>query len=96
MTAHALASPQDLGRLAAFAAAGLALGMASLALLRRNVSDYLAGGLWRSLASHLLRLAVLAVVLVWAARQGPGPLLAMAGGLVLARPLGVRVWGRAP
>lgn len=86
----------EIARLAAFGLAGLLIGAASLAALRANVSAYLDGRAWRSLAAHLGRLAVLAAVLVWTARQGAGPLLALAGGLVLARPIAVRLMGRAP
>lgn len=87
---------EPMARLAAFALAGLVLGGASLAVLRLNVSLYVRGGLWRPIASHLARLAVLGAILIWTARQGPGPLLAVAAGLVLARPIALRVLAKAP
>jgi hypothetical protein len=86
----------EMARLAAFGLAGLLLGAASLAALRRNVADYLGGRAWRSIGAHVARLAILAAILVWTARQGAGPLLALAAGLVLARPIALRVMGRAP
>ena len=81
-------------QLAAFALAGLALGGASFAALRLNTALYVAGHLWRSLAMHLARLTLVGAGLVAAALQGAGPLLAGAGGLVLARWIAVRLWGR--
>lgn len=86
----------EVTRLAAFGLAGLLLGAASLAALRLNVADYLVGRAWRPIATHLARLAILAAILVWTARQGAGPLLALAAGLVLARPIAVRLTRRAP
>lgn len=85
----------EIERLAAFGAAGLALGGASLASLRLNTNLYLGGDLWRPIGLHLARLTVLTVVLVWTARQGAGPLIALAAGLVTARPLAVRLLARA-
>jgi len=87
-------TPIAIARLAAFGLAGLVLGGASLAVLRWNVAQYLHGGPSRAVAAHLARLAVVAGVLVWAARQGAGPLLCMAGGVVIARPIAVRIVGR--
>jgi hypothetical protein len=89
-------SAGDIGRLAAFGLAGLALGAVSLAALRLNVSSYVRGDLWRPIGWHLARLAALAALLIWTARQGAGPLLALAAGIVLARPIVLRVMGRAP
>ncbi|QUD89536.1 N-ATPase subunit AtpR [Phenylobacterium montanum] len=82
--------------LAMFGLAGLALGAASLTALRVNTSLYISGPLWRPLGLHAARLAIVAAVLVWAARQGPGPLIAIAAGLVLARPIAIRALGRTP
>lgn len=81
-------------RLAALFLGGVALGGVSLAVLKWNVAQYLRGGPWAALAAHLARLAILAGVLVWAGRQGAGPLLCIAAGLVVARPIAVRVLGR--
>jgi len=80
-------------RLIGFGLAGLMLGAASLALLRWTVALYVRGGSWKPAAAHLARLAILAAVLVWAARVGAGPLLALAGGLVASRPIAVRMFG---
>jgi hypothetical protein len=85
----------DAQQIAAFALAGLILGGASLAALRLNAALYVAGDVWRSLALHLARLALVAAGLVVAARQGAAPLLAGAGGLVAARLIAVRLVGRA-
>ena len=87
-------TPGEIMRLAAFGLAGLGLGGASLLALRANVASYLTGSPWRPLAAHLERLAIIAGVLIWTARQGAGPLLCLAAGLVLARPIAVRVLGR--
>lgn len=43
------------------------------------------GGVLLVLACHLGRFALLTGALVWAARQGPWPLLAVACGIALAR-----------
>jgi hypothetical protein len=86
----------EITRLAGFGLAGLALGGMSLAALRLNVSHYLRGAVWGPIGAHLARLAALAAVLTWTAHQGAGPLLALAGGLVLARPIAVRLIGTAP
>lgn len=84
----------EAGRLVAFALVGLVVGGASFAALRLNTALYVAGDLWRSLALHLTRLALVGAGLLAAALQGAGPLLAGAGGLVAARWIAVRVWGR--
>jgi hypothetical protein len=81
-------------QIGAFALAGLALGGLSFAALRLNTELYVAGGLWRSLILHVARLGALAAGLVLAAQQGAGPLLAGAGGLVLARWIAVRALGK--
>ncbi|MBB3892965.1 hypothetical protein GGQ61_003703 [Phenylobacterium haematophilum] len=84
----------EIGRLAIFGVAGLALGGASLASLRFNTRLYMSGDLWRPIGLHIVRLAVLAAVLIWAAHAGAGPLIAIAAGLVLARPLTLRLLAR--
>lgn len=81
--------------LALYGLAGLALGAASLTALRFNTALYLSGRLWGSLGLHTARLVIVAGLLVWAARQGAGPLVAIAAGLVLARPIAIRTLGRA-
>lgn len=84
----------EIVRLALFGLAGLILGGASMASLRLNTDLYVRGGFWRPIGLHFARLAIMAGVLVWTAFQGSGPLLAVAGGLVLARPIAVRMLGR--
>ena len=84
----------EVEQLAVFCAAGLTLGGASLASLRFNSSLYLSGDLWQPIGLHLARLTVLAVALVWTAHEGAGPLIAGAAGLVLARPLAMRLLAR--
>jgi hypothetical protein len=85
----------EIGRLAAFGLAGLVLGGASMASLRLNTDLYVGGGLWRPIGLHVARLSIMAGVLVWTAFQGAGPLIAVAAGLVLARPIAVRMLGKA-
>jgi hypothetical protein len=82
-------------RLAAFGLAGLLLGAASLGSLRLNTDLYLGGRVWRPIGLHLARLAIVAGALLWTAFQGAGPLIAVAAGLVAARPIAVRMLGRA-
>ncbi|MEI9963905.1 MAG: F0F1 ATP synthase subunit A [Caulobacteraceae bacterium] len=65
-------TPIETARLAAFALTGFALGAASFASLRLNTDLYLRGGLWRPIALHAARLAVLAGALVFAAPPGCG------------------------
>ena len=84
----------EIGRLAAFGLAGLLLGGASMASLRLNTDLYVGGRVWAPIGLHLARLSIVAGVLVWTALQGAGPLLAVAGGLVLARPFAVQMLGR--
>ena len=84
----------DIERLAAFGLAGLILGGASMASLRLNTNLYVGAGLWRPISLHFARLSVMVGALVWTASQGAGPLLAVAAGLVLARPIAVRMLGR--
>jgi hypothetical protein len=84
----------ELERLAAFGLAGLVLGAASMASLRLNTDLYVGGGLWRPIGLHFARLSIMAGILVWTAFQGAGPLLCVAAGLVLARPIAVQTLGR--
>jgi len=80
-------TPGEIVRLLIFALAGFVLGGASYAMLKLNTVLYLGGGPWRSAVLHIARLAILVAILVWAARRGAGPLLALAAGLVAARPV---------
>lgn len=84
----------EIDHLIAFGLAGFLIGGASLAALRLNASLYLGGGLWWPIGLHLARLAIVAGALVWMVQQGPAPLISGAAGLVLARPIAVRVFGR--
>lgn len=78
-------------RLVIFGLTGLVLGGASLGSLRLNTNLYLAGGLWRPIVLHLARLAIVFSTLAWTAQQGAGPLIAAAAGLVIARPIAMRL-----
>jgi F1F0 ATPase subunit 2 len=84
----------EAAHLAVFTVSGFAVGAASFASLKLNTDLYLGGRLWRPIAFHLLRLAIVAAALAFAAFQGAGPLLAAAAGLVIARPVTVRLLGR--
>ena len=71
--------------------AGLAVGAAHFALLRRNTLLFLdAGGFLRALVVQALRIAAVAAALTFAAWHGALPLLLAALGVVIARPLIVR------
>ncbi len=88
-------SQHEVLQLAAFALGGLLLGAASFASLRLNTSFYLAGPVWRPICLHVVRLVLVAGALFWTAHFGAGPLLAAGAGVVAARPLAVRFFGRA-
>lgn len=65
---------------------GVLLGLVFFQSLWWITLRLLGGGSARlMLACHLGRFALLGGALVWAARQGIGPLLAMAAGITLAR-----------
>lgn len=89
-------TPDEVLRLGAYALAGFILGAASFAILRMNTRLYVASPGWWPASMHLLRLIVVAAALFLASRQGAGPLLAVAGGFVAARPLMVRLLGSHP
>jgi F1F0 ATPase subunit 2 len=70
---------------------GLALGVAYFTALRWNVRLYLTpGGRAAGIALHVGRLAAVTAVLWLAARAGAAPLLAVALGIVVSRPLAIR------
>lgn len=70
---------------------GIALGVAYFTALRWNVQLYLiAGRRGAGIALHVARLAAVVAALWLASRAGAGPLLAMAGGLLIARPIVTR------
>jgi hypothetical protein len=75
---------------------GLAGGTAHFALLRWNTRLYLGGGLGRALGVQALRMLVTAVLLAFAAWHGAMPLLLAAIGVLLARPLVLRLLASAP
>lgn len=73
-----------------FLLAGIALGGAHFASLARVVTLYGAGARSSALLVQLARLLVLAVALILAAHEGALPLLAVALGILVARPLVTR------
>ncbi|SET31070.1 N-ATPase subunit AtpR [Oceanicella actignis] len=75
---------------AAFAAAGAALGMVYLALLRRATPAAGAAGPMRAAALALGRLTLAGAAFWLAAQRGAGPLLALFAGFLLARRLRMR------
>ncbi|SDL24486.1 ATP synthase subunit I [Aliiruegeria lutimaris] len=94
---HTLATLPPLALAALGFAAGLALGFAHFASLRRIVTLYLSGAApARALALQLVRFAVLVAALAALARIGATPLLAGALGLLAARTVVLRrTCGRA-
>jgi hypothetical protein len=77
--------------------AGLGLGAAHFALLRRNALLYLdAGGFMRALGLQALRIGGIAAGLTFAAWHGALPLLLAALGVMIARPLMLRAAMAAP
>jgi len=78
-----------------FAAAGLAAGLAHFHMVALTARAVTAGNLARSLAATAGRFALTGPVLVVAALQGAGPLLAAAAGLLAGRRLVMRREGRS-
>lgn len=77
--------------------AGLAGGTAHFVLLRWNTRLYLAGGsVACALGVQAFRMAVTALLLGFAAWHGALPLLLAALGVLVARPLVLRVMAIAP
>jgi NhaP-type Na+/H+ or K+/H+ antiporter len=71
--------------------AGIGLGFAYFALMRRSTESYLAGGGWLApLALTAARLAGAVVVLAVAAHFGAASLLAVFGGFLIARAIVLR------
>ncbi|WP_372057163.1 ATP synthase subunit I [Tistrella mobilis] len=89
-TLSALAS--DLPALVLALAAGLIAGGGFFLLLRRNTGLFATGRIGLAVTMQIARFTVLVPVLVLAAREGAGPLLAAALGVVIARRM---VVGRA-
>jgi len=76
----------DMIQIAAFAAGGIALGIAYFASLRRVAEIYAEGHVrWRGIVLHVARIVVLVGALVGAATFGALPLLAAAGGVLIGR-----------
>jgi hypothetical protein len=78
----------DLVILALWLAGGLALGVGYFLMVRRSADLILSksrSGPWLGVALVLARLGSLGAVLVLAAMQGAGPLLAASLGLVIGR-----------
>jgi hypothetical protein len=79
-------TPMDWFALAPAVVAGFAFGLGYFRLLRRQSSDFLAGGsLPRGFAMALLRVAVAAVAFWLASRLGPAFLLCAFAGFLAAR-----------
>ena len=73
-------------KVAAFAAGGIALGVAYFASLRRVAEIYAQGQVrWRGIVLHVARIVVLVGALIGAATFGALPLLAAAGGILIGR-----------
>jgi len=76
---------------------GLLGGITHFALLRWNTRLYLGGSsVALAVGVQAVRLAAIALLLAFAAWHGAWPLLVAALGVVLARPLTVRVMAVAP
>jgi len=76
---------------AAMLVAGIGLGFAYFALMRRSTESYLAGGGWLApLALTVARLGGAVVVLAVAVHFGAAPLLAVFGGFLIARAIVLR------
>ncbi|MBL6752093.1 MAG: hypothetical protein ISP90_16350 [Nevskia sp.] len=73
----------------AYAALGVALGLAHFGLLRWNLSLYLRGQ-WRGIGMQVLRFAAVASAFALLARSGAWPLLLGLSGFMLGRMLILR------
>ncbi len=94
MTASALLSQPELA--AIMALAGLGVGVAYFAALKRGVTLFVTDHGWRApLTLMLLRLGGVILFLVLAAKLGAVPLLAAFLGLLAARVLAVRAARKA-
>jgi F1F0 ATPase subunit 2 len=76
--------------------AGLTAGIAHFALLRWNTKLYLTDSVARAFGAQAVRMAAMTSLLVFAAGHGASPLLFAALGVVVARPLVMRVMASAP
>ena len=90
-------SEATLALAAAAAAAGILLGLAYFACLRRTILLFAAGRGWaRPAALTLARIGIAVLVLVIAARAGAVPLLAAFAGFLVARAIALRPARSAP
>lgn len=71
--------------------AGLAVGAAHFALLRRNAALFLTGSIAHALGMQALRMVLTTALLAFAVWHGALPLLLAALGVLLARALVLRV-----
>jgi len=76
---------------AAFLALGAVAGTVFFVLLRWNTSLYAQGGVFWGVGLQVVRIAVLVAVLIPIARLGALPLLLTALGLLIVRPIVMRV-----
>jgi hypothetical protein len=82
---------------AGFIALGLLAGTLHFSLLRWNTAVYARPGrIGLAAVLQVVRIGVLGGLLLLAARQGALPLLLMALGVLIARPVVMRVLGAAP
>lgn len=85
-------SAADLMLIAASAGVGFLAGIAYFAALNRTVALYLTGtSRWRSVGAHLLRIAAVLTFFSLIVQLGAQPLLAAFAGLLIARPVAMRV-----
>jgi F1F0 ATPase subunit 2 len=78
-------TPQTLITVLLCGGLGALMASAYCAALWWNVRIYLGDSGWRALPLHLLRIAVVALILTLCARQGAMPLLATFAGFLIAR-----------
>lgn len=84
------------GRVIGGAILGFGLGMAYFGSLWWNVQTWIGGSWMRAATVQILRFALVAVVFFGLAKLGAASLLAGALGLIAARALVLRRFGRSP
>lgn len=84
------------GRVIGGAIVGFGLGMAYFGSLWWNVRTWVGGSWLRAAMAQILRFALVGIVFFGLAKLGAAPLLAGALGLIAARALVLRRFGRSP